>query len=87
MSIYEKTTKELMHEFAAEKLKPGQVFSRAVGRHLTGFGTRFLQSGWTFCTTIVLGPLQLSYTSPSTLLTHIRLTLARPYRVLIVVPD
>ena len=28
MPIYEKTTKELMHEFAAQKLKPGQVFSR-----------------------------------------------------------
>ncbi|MCY4419828.1 MAG: endonuclease NucS [Gammaproteobacteria bacterium] len=28
MSIYEKSTKELMHEFAAQKLTLGQVFSR-----------------------------------------------------------
>ena len=28
MPIYEKPTRELMHEFAAQKLKPGQVFSR-----------------------------------------------------------
>lgn len=28
MPIYEKSTKELMHEFAAQNLKPGQVFSR-----------------------------------------------------------
>lgn len=28
MSIYEKTVKELMHEFAAQELKPGQAFSR-----------------------------------------------------------
>ena len=28
MPIYEKSTKELMHEFAAQKLKPGQVFLR-----------------------------------------------------------
>ena len=28
MPIYEKSTKELMHEFAAQVLKPGQVFSR-----------------------------------------------------------
>jgi len=28
MPIYEKPTRELMHEFAAEELKPGQVFSR-----------------------------------------------------------
>ena len=28
MPIYEKTTKELMHEFAAQVLKPGQLFSR-----------------------------------------------------------
>ena len=27
MPIYEKSTKELMHEFAAQKLKPGQEFS------------------------------------------------------------
>ena len=28
MPIYEKPTRELMHEFAAQRLKPGQVFSR-----------------------------------------------------------
>ena len=28
MPIYEKPTRELMHQFAAEELKPGQVFSR-----------------------------------------------------------
>ena len=28
MPIYEKTTRELMHEFATQELKPGQVFSR-----------------------------------------------------------
>ncbi len=28
MPIYEKPTRELMHEFAAQSLKPGQVFSR-----------------------------------------------------------
>ena len=28
MPIYEKPTKELMHEFATQELKPGQVFSR-----------------------------------------------------------
>ena len=28
MAIYDKPTKELMHEFAAQELKPGQVFSR-----------------------------------------------------------
>ena len=28
MPIYEKTVKELMHEFAAQELRPGQVFSR-----------------------------------------------------------
>ena len=28
MPIYEKTVKELMHEFAAQELKPGKVFSR-----------------------------------------------------------
>ena len=28
MPIYEKPTRELMHEFAAQELKPGQVFSR-----------------------------------------------------------
>ena len=28
MPIYEKSTKELMHDFTAHKLKPGQVFSR-----------------------------------------------------------
>ena len=28
MTIYEKTTKELMHEFADQELKPGQAFSR-----------------------------------------------------------
>ena len=28
MPIYEKPTRELMHDFAAERLKPGQVFSR-----------------------------------------------------------
>ena len=28
MPIYEKPTRELMHEFAAQKLTPGQVFSR-----------------------------------------------------------
>ena len=28
MPIYEKPTRELMHEFAAQNLKPGQVFSR-----------------------------------------------------------
>lgn len=28
MPIYEKSTRELMHEFAAQELKPGQVFSR-----------------------------------------------------------
>ena len=28
MSIYEKTTRDLMHEFAEQKLKPGQVFSK-----------------------------------------------------------
>ena len=28
MPIYDKSTKELMHEFAAQELQPGQVFSR-----------------------------------------------------------
>ena len=28
MTIYEKPTRELMHEFAAQELKPGRVFSR-----------------------------------------------------------
>ena len=28
MPIYEKSTRELMHEFAAQELKPGRVFSR-----------------------------------------------------------
>ena len=28
MPIYEKPTRELMREFAAQKLEPGQVFSR-----------------------------------------------------------
>ena len=28
MPIYDKPTRELMHEFAAQELKPGQVFSR-----------------------------------------------------------
>ena len=28
MPIYEKPTRELMHEFAAQRLKPGQVFAR-----------------------------------------------------------
>lgn len=28
MAIYEKTTRDLMHEFAEQKLKPGQVFSK-----------------------------------------------------------
>jgi len=28
MPIYEKTVKELMHEFAAQQVKPGQVFTR-----------------------------------------------------------
>ena len=28
MPIYEKPTRELLHEFATQKLKPGQVFSR-----------------------------------------------------------
>ena len=28
MPIYEKSTKELMHDFAAHKIKSGQVFSR-----------------------------------------------------------
>ena len=32
MPIYEKPTRELMHEFAAQKLKPGQVFSREDAR-------------------------------------------------------
>ena len=28
MPIYEKSTRDLMHEFASQRLKPGQVFSR-----------------------------------------------------------
>jgi len=39
MSIYEKPTKELMHIFAAEKLKPGQVFG--VGSAVRWFAERY----------------------------------------------
>ena len=51
MPVYEKSTKELMHEFAAQELKPGQVFPRKDAVHW--FANHYPK--WT-CLTFVPGP-------------------------------